>query len=123
MSDFHTESKITARKTHTCGECRAEISAGQVYVREAGVFDGQFYTSKHCRSCAALIHYGWNSHPQIFDSNSGRTLGGLLDDYIEGEAVYFDDHDKCHITDEYAHALEVDPVKNWPRIKAQEARA
>lgn len=80
MSDFFTAKQVKARKTHKhCWGCHAPIEAGTVYVREVGVFEGDFWSSRkhlgcHWLFCAAnevLNEYpedGWDEVPELIDN-------------------------------------------------------
>lgn len=57
MTDFQTASLHVARKPRRCETCRAKIEPGSVYVRTAGVSDGDFYTGSQHEDCALL----WNA--------------------------------------------------------------
>jgi hypothetical protein len=41
-----------ARKDHTCSECHEIITAGTVYTKTTGIFDGDPFTHKECRRCS-----------------------------------------------------------------------
>lgn len=44
----------TARKNHTCCECRGLIHSGEQYHRHHGIWDGEAETFKVCLECDAL---------------------------------------------------------------------
>lgn len=48
----------TARKKHTCDECRRVIGPGETYRYQEGLLDGSFHTAKTCPHCWALIKVG-----------------------------------------------------------------
>lgn len=67
---------LRARKTHTCGECRATVLPGQRYERAVMKFDGELCVELTCQTCVAIRRdlfpcgwiYGemWNSiHEEI----------------------------------------------------------
>jgi len=41
----------TARKQHTCVECRIKIAPGNEYYQETIVFDGGIQTHRTCKTC------------------------------------------------------------------------
>ena len=43
-----------ARKEHRCEECGRKIEIGEIYVRYAGTWEGDFFTNVACQQCAAL---------------------------------------------------------------------
>lgn len=51
MGNFHTATVRTARKAHRCFHCGGEIAKGEKYVRNAGVFYGDFYNSASHEVC------------------------------------------------------------------------
>jgi len=56
--EFFEEKNPTARKQHTCGECRRDILPGEKYSYAAGRIEGEFEqykTCAHCRTAAALL--------------------------------------------------------------------
>ncbi len=56
MSDFYTARPVKARKTHKqCRGCREPIEVGTVYVREAGVSEGDFWSTRKHGGCAWLF--------------------------------------------------------------------
>jgi hypothetical protein len=54
MTDFQTAKRVRSRKQRQCPECRAGIGIGQTYRREAGSYDGEFYTAIMCEPCGAF---------------------------------------------------------------------
>ena len=85
MSTFHCERKVKARVQHECEESgtgcvrTATILPGQVYVRVAGKFDGQFYSVKLCARCARVSRKVWSGDFGDFESDEGPVFGGLLE--------------------------------------------
>lgn len=53
MGNFQSVTYPRARKPRPCGECDAEIRAGDVYCRNAGCFDGYMSVDVSCADCAA----------------------------------------------------------------------
>jgi hypothetical protein len=51
VSDFQTSRTVRARRARSCPECRQTIQVGERYSREAGRWDGDFYTAVMCRPC------------------------------------------------------------------------
>lgn len=52
--EFHNRQELKARKAYVCLECRVEIEPGQMYFRDTGKFDGEFYSEKTCAACADI---------------------------------------------------------------------
>lgn len=56
MSDFFNTQKIKkTRKEHTCDCCKSIIQKGEEMIRYAGVYEGDFFTSKLCPQCDKII--------------------------------------------------------------------
>lgn len=53
-NDFYRERVVTARKPHTCCECRETIAPGASYQRASGKSDGDVWTAKTCVLCAEI---------------------------------------------------------------------
>lgn len=51
MSDFFTERKLRARKSHRCAQCGKLVDAGQTCFRYSGVFEGDFFSSYEHTDC------------------------------------------------------------------------
>lgn len=51
MSDFSTDSIVSARKLHRCSECFGGIKPGEKYERVFVVYDGYADTYKTCLHC------------------------------------------------------------------------
>ena len=47
----HDETTRTARKEHTCCECKAAIEPGDTYVRHSGLWDSRWMSYKWCMGC------------------------------------------------------------------------
>ena len=74
--DFCSEQMVTARKTHTCTECRRTITPGERYERTAGKWDGELHSFKTCRHC--LEARSWLS-----DNCGGWLFGEVFADLWE----------------------------------------
>ena len=53
---FNREDKVRARKDHKCGWCDNPIKKGVVYIKQIGLFEGEFFTYKTHEKCFANIH-------------------------------------------------------------------
>jgi hypothetical protein len=51
---FATGATVRARKAHQCGECFRQIEPGEHYVRNAGKWEGDFWSMKTCAHCDAF---------------------------------------------------------------------
>lgn len=55
---------VTARKTHTCSECRRAIQKKETYERTKGCWDGKWSTFKTCLGCLRIRQHlspeGWD---------------------------------------------------------------
>ena len=49
-----SEKKVTAKKAHKCGECDRTIPAGETYLREAYVYEGDFRSETTCLDCLSI---------------------------------------------------------------------
>jgi len=60
MGTHFTEPKRpTARKTHQCVACYADIAVGETYVTQSGHFEDRAFRNKYHAECwDALIEYG-----------------------------------------------------------------
>jgi hypothetical protein len=52
--DFHVAEIRTARKSHKCCECKAEILPGQKYEHVSAKWDGKVSTVKTCILCTKI---------------------------------------------------------------------
>jgi hypothetical protein len=67
MSDFYSSRPVKARKPHRCWMCHEPIEPGAIYVREAGVSDGDFWQNDYHAACMwlfAAVNYVWNETPE-----------------------------------------------------------
>jgi len=78
-AEFHTVVDRTARKEHTCGECRCKIGPGEQYEYVTMKYDGQFSVNKTCMTCVRirtdLLPCGWyygEIWSLIHDANCGH---------------------------------------------------
>jgi len=55
MLEFLDTRKVTARKEHECECCGKTIVKGEIYERETGKFDGEFFTRAWCVDCDRII--------------------------------------------------------------------
>ena len=66
MSDFFSHHLIKkTRKEHTCDCCGSIIEKGEELVRYAGVYEGDFFSSKVCPQCDKIIDF----YCDEFDTN------------------------------------------------------
>lgn len=86
MNDFQTKTTPKARKPHRCEESRCrrtrDILPGQVYVRIAGSYEGDFYTSILCTRCDRAYRRCRDRFGP-YPPEEGPALGELLDFLIE----------------------------------------
>lgn len=81
MPEFFLSQTVRARKTHTCYECKSDIAAGEMYVRESGKWDGEFNVYKTCMSCKEIRDL-WEKQPYFENftyGNVGCWYSGYLD--------------------------------------------
>ena len=61
MSDFSTDRIVVARKTYACrAGCGCDIEPGTSHTYFAGVWQGDFYTSREHVECSALCGFAWD---------------------------------------------------------------
>lgn len=75
--EFYTEKHIKARKLHKCHICRRNIEVGELYSRESGKFEGDFFDRCTCSMC-----YGIRSE-NFSESNEYEYDTYSLLDFIE----------------------------------------
>jgi hypothetical protein len=56
-SGFRSGSWVRARKAHRCYACRETIRPGDLYHREAGTHEGDFFLYKHCARCWKMLDF------------------------------------------------------------------
>lgn len=89
---FHSDTKTKARKHHTCGMCGRTIPKGTTYLRQAGVYDGDFYSNKAHEDCAEMwqrVYHDfcydegmpWDFKEVLQDGFSAEEAQESLDDY------------------------------------------
>lgn len=71
-----------ARKAHVCGECGAEIAAGEDYYVHTGLLDGSWLTLKNCLACE-----------QIRDDYGCGCVGDLDNVILESLGVWINRND------------------------------
>lgn len=49
---FWTKKQPVAKKPHRCDSCGKGIAIGEKYTARSGMFEGGFFSAKHCPSCA-----------------------------------------------------------------------
>lgn len=57
MMEFYNERHPRARKVHTCEACRREIRPGEVYCRQTGTWEGDFFSRAWCSDCELVMSY------------------------------------------------------------------
>ena len=84
MGNFHNvEQKLKARKSHTCMLCRDTIETGEVYSRQTGMFEGEFYCHKLHLLCSELIN-NYCIHYQEWEYTRDAVLAWLRDKWCYG---------------------------------------
>lgn len=53
-AEFWQEREVKARKPHKCCECLADISAGAVYTKTIGKYEGDFFSFETCALCGEI---------------------------------------------------------------------
>ena len=115
MSEVFRSEQRTAREGDQCGECAATIQPGTAYEAQGGIVDGRPWDQKLCLPCAALVAWCWNQYPSVFDID-GRELGNMAGD-LENMDMVSECEDGPYVELEYRAVLEIDPVRNYPRLK------
>lgn len=72
---FFNEKLVTARRPHTCCECKGEIRVGDRYQQVSGKWDGDFATYTTCEPCADLR--------EALESVCCPLFGRLIEHYVE----------------------------------------
>lgn len=57
MMEFYNESHPRARKVHKCEAYRGEIKPGEVYCRQTGLWEGDFFSRAWCQDCETVMGY------------------------------------------------------------------
>lgn len=103
--DFYTEKMVTARKAHTCSECRRTIHRGERYERVAGKWHGlmsSYTTCVHCIAARDWLHIAcggwiftevldelvehWHESPTFQTMTLGRLIAGMRRKWSDGKA-------------------------------------
>ena len=66
-----------AAKPHRCRECGGTIPKGDMYLREASLFDGQWDSWKLCAGCDAWRHALYEAQWRECDGETYYEIGGL----------------------------------------------
>lgn len=53
--NFYRDEKPIAKKAHVCDWCRKRIEIGELYYRQCGKWDGDFFTAKYHIKCLEQI--------------------------------------------------------------------
>jgi hypothetical protein len=85
-SDFSCTTPVRARKARTCCECHQTIQRTELYVKVAGKWDGDFYSTSHCVRCEQLIqelarYKTWAGY--YYPDECGYDIGDLINDAVE----------------------------------------
>ena len=81
MSDFTTSSTQKARKPHRCEHCRKTIEVGDLYMKSAGVCDGDFFSWKEHLMCREA----WIARRELSGLGYSEPSPALADDELEEE--------------------------------------
>ena len=79
--EFWSQSSITARKVHVCGECGREIQPGEKYEKHFGVYEGSAFSGKTCLHCRVLCEW-------LEINCDGYIVGGVINDFTEHAHEY-----------------------------------
>jgi hypothetical protein len=71
-----SEGHRKAKKEHRCHECGRSIPAGEMYLYEAFIYNGDFETHKTCQHCEAVRQW-------LNDECGGWLYGGVAEDIHE----------------------------------------
>lgn len=55
--EFFNDTRNVARKPHKCEACGRTIEAGELYRRQSGKWEGDFFTRAWCCDCEAIMEY------------------------------------------------------------------
>lgn len=69
MMELYNERHPRARKVHTCEACRREIQPGEVYCRQTGLWESDFFSRAWCPDCELVMSYFFDrlSAEDVFD--------------------------------------------------------
>lgn len=93
------ERHYTAKKEHTCNECRRVINAGEHYMVERFIHEGEAHTHKTCRHCERVRQW-------LNDECGGFLYGDIEEDIRE------------HADEGYGLAVKMMAIgmeRNWKR--------
>ncbi len=71
-----SEAHRKARKAHKCSECHRQIEAGETYLVEGTLYDGEKKTHKTCQHCEVVREW-------LRDECGGFLYGGIEEDIRE----------------------------------------
>jgi hypothetical protein len=70
--EFYRRGTVTARKQHSCYECRRQIEPGERYERASGKCEGDFWTAGTCAECVeirtALVCGNYVEHGALWEA-------------------------------------------------------
>lgn len=94
MMEFYRENQVkVSRKPHRCHICECEIPAGSSYLRESGMYDGEFFDRCTCFPCdKARDDYLYFYEVQEYDTEGVN--------FLAQEAICYDcpEIENCRIT-------------------------
>lgn len=80
-NELYVETWRTARKPHTCGECKETIQPRSRYLRVVGKSDGRMWTARLCEPCNTILHEftegSWTFGGKIWEDFSDVWHGGV----------------------------------------------
>lgn len=89
MMEFYSESKVKARKKHTCEMCNKDIQQGELYYRENGKWDGDFFSRALHVQCHLMEADYCTEVDQEFSWSD-------ITEYIYDEYCYRCEHAACN---------------------------
>lgn len=106
---LYREIKRTAKKRHTCGECRANIHPGDKYTCCSGICIGKYITHRVCLDCYSVVEsyfcegFVWEKVWEYFEEHVRCCYGDVkvvanlltphaLDKVCDIIQEYWDDH-------------------------------
>lgn len=108
---------VRARKAHRCCECRVVIEPGTTYTRTSGIWDGRPYSHPYCPPCSELERWAWAQG--TWDGEDGRHVGRLLVDLMADGVVSRSAEDVLEVDPWFRMFLEIDPARNYPRLRSR----
>jgi hypothetical protein len=109
--DFHTEREVTARKQHTCGECRECIPKGARYLFASGKWWGSMFKSHLCLTCAEC-RPDWEYSEYEIEYEVGEMLDWYKDE-LRVRDVAFELPEPAPVDDK---TLPMFGIENAPRV-------